>query len=88
MDTFETRNEKPDEFHKKHNVVSDHYFEYSRFSEEDDPGVPILVCMTYADRLLSEELDEDGKYHTGNAKKAIAENLEVSIPHFGLLVNP
>ena len=77
LDTFETRSKKTG---KNHNtVVSDHYFEHSQLGKEDEPQVPILVCMTYADRLLSEEMDDDGKYHTGNAKKTIAENLGVCI---------
>ena len=60
--------------------MSDHYFESNRFGIED-ADVPVLVCMTFADRLLAEMLDEDGKYDAGKAKKGIAENLEVSLLH-------
>lgn len=58
-------------------VISDPQFESNRIKGEES-DVPILMCMTFADRLLAEMLDDNGEYHAGRAKKDIAKHFEVS----------
>ena len=60
-----------------HNVISEQLFESNRL-RNDDSGVPVLVCMTFADRLLAEMLDDDDKYNEGKTKKDIAKHFDVS----------
>ena len=60
-------------------VISDPQFESSRIKGEES-DVPILMCMTFADRLLAEMLDDSGEYNKARAKKDIAKHFEVSAP--------
>ena len=80
LDLFE-KNEDDSHHAKKmtddYNVISDNHFESSRHRNDDSSKVPVLVCMTFADRLLAEMLDEDGKYHEERTKKAIAKHFDV-----------
>ncbi len=59
-------------------VISDPQFE-STMIKGVESDVPILVCMTFADRLLAEMLDDNGKYNEGRAKKDIAKHFEVRV---------
>ena len=62
-------------------VISDPQFESNRI-EGEESDVPILMCMTFADRLLAEMLNDNGEYNEGMAKKDIAKHFEVSsYPH-------
>ena len=74
----ETESAEHNKWTDDYNVISDAQFESNRIKSEDS-NVPVLVCMTFADRLLAEMLDEDGKYNEGRAKKDIAKHFEVSI---------
>lgn len=38
---------------------------------------PILVCMTFADRLVAEMMDEDGRYDKVKAKTKVKQHFEV-----------
>ena len=58
-------------------VISDPQFESSRI-EGEGAEVPVLMCMTFADRLLAEMLDDSGEYNKARAKKDIAKHFEVS----------
>ena len=58
-------------------VISDPQFESSRI-EGEEAEVPVLMCMTFADRLLAEMLDDSGEYNKARAKKDIAKHFEVS----------
>ena len=41
--------------------------------------VPVLVCLTFADRLLVRDfMNDSGQYDRGEAKKGIAKHFEVS----------
>lgn len=57
-------------------VISEPQFESNGVKGEES-GVPILMCMTFADKLLAEELDEKGEYNEGKVKKDIAKHFEV-----------
>jgi hypothetical protein len=61
-------------------VISDPQFESNRIKGEES-DVPILMCMTFADRLLAEMLDDSGEYNKARAKKDIAKHFEVSAPN-------
>ena len=82
LDLFEKNGHEIDDVKKMagdNNVVSDDHFESNRPRDNDSSNVPVLVCMTFADRLLAEMLDEDGKYHEERTKKAIAKHFDVSL---------
>ena len=59
-------------------VISEPQFESIRI-EGEESRVPILMCMTFADRLLAEMLDDNGEYNKARAKKDIAKHFEVSV---------
>lgn len=44
---------------------------------QEESDVPVLVCMTFADRLLAEMMDRDGKYNPSHAKIEIGRHFEV-----------
>ena len=46
--------------------------------KNDEPDVPVLVCMTFADKVLAELLDDNGKYNEARAKSDVAKHFEVS----------
>ena len=46
--------------------------------KSDEPDVPVLVCMTFADKILAELLDDGGKYDEAKAKSDVAKHFEVS----------
>ena len=79
LDTFENKyvhndhSQVTDDF----SVISDQHFESNRPTNEDS-SVPVLVCMTFADRLFAEMLDEEGKYDEGQTRKDISKHFEVS----------
>ena len=80
LEMFERNNdltEKPNKGNDHYSVISEQLFESNRL-RNDDSGVPVLVCMTFADRLLAEMLDDDGKYNEGKTKKDIAKHFDVS----------
>lgn len=64
-------------------VISDPQFEANRI-EGEKSDVPILMCMTFADRLLAEMLDDNGEYNKARAKKDIAKHFEVSALHVNI----
>ena len=68
---------KPSKDSEDCKVISDPHFESNRIKGEEST-VPVLMCMTFADRLLAEMLDDNGKYNEGMAKKDIAKHFEVS----------
>ena len=74
---FEDKEDESAKGSEDFKVISDPQFESIRIKGEES-GVPVLVCMTFADRLLAEMLDDDGKYNEGKAKKDIAKHFEVS----------
>ena len=50
--------------------------------------VPVLVCLTFADRLLVRDFMEDsGHYDRGEAKKGIAKHFEVSKQDYDQILN-
>ena len=63
---FETRGKESDK-------VDDHS------SNNEDNDVPLLVCMSFADKVLAEMMDEDGKYDRVTAKREVEEHFEVGI---------
>ena len=72
---------KPNKESKDYGVISDPQFESNRIKGEES-DVPVLMCMTFADRQLAEMLDDNGEYNEGMAKKDIAKHFEVSsYPH-------
>ena len=78
---FEKRCEESKDLNNMGNdysVISGQHFETSELGNEAS-NAPVLVCMTFADRLLAEMLDKDGKYDEGKAKKVIAKHFDVSI---------
>ena len=46
-------------------------------SNNEDNDVPLLVCMSFADKVLAEMMDENGKYDKVTAKQEIEEHFEV-----------
>ena len=82
LEMFENKLEddsaKPDKESDACRVISDPHFESNRI-EGEESKVPILMCMTFADRLLAEMLDDDHEYNKARAKKDIAKHFEVSI---------
>ena len=66
----------------EYNVISEQHFESSRLRNEDS-RVPVLVCMTFADRLLAEMLDKEGKYNEVTTRKAMTKHFEVSNMNLG-----
>lgn len=81
LDLFEKGESKTgthNEMSQDYNVISDHHFEYTRLRDEKEiSSVPVLMCMTFADRLFAEMLDEDGKYNEARIKKDVAKHFEV-----------
>ena len=45
----------------------------------DEDSRPVLVCMTFADRLLAEMMDHDGKYDQVIAKRKIENHFKVDV---------
>ena len=83
LDTFEKNQDEVDKASKsseEYSVISEHHFESKRHTSPES-NVPVLVCMTFADRLLAEMLDEDGKYNPAVTRKDIAKHFEVSTSH-------
>ena len=80
LDTFEKNQDEVDKATKaseEYSVISEHHFESKRHTSPES-NVPVLVCMTFADRLLAEMLDENGKYNPAVTRKDIAKHFEVS----------
>ena len=46
-------------------------------SNNEDNDVPLLVCMSFADKVLAEMMDENGEYDKVIAKQEIEEHFEV-----------
>ena len=44
----------------------------------DEDSRPVLVCMTFADRLLAEMMDHDGRYDQVIAKRKIENHFKVA----------
>ena len=45
----------------------------------EDKSVPVLVCLTYADKLYAECMGKDGSHpHSQDMKQKIAEETDVS----------
>lgn len=84
LDMFEKSKDELDRLNKQpgedYSVISEHHFESKRHTSAESK-VPVLVCMTFADRLLAEMLDEEGKYNPAVTKKDIAKHFEVSSWH-------
>ena len=58
-------------------VISGQHFESKK---PDGEKVPVLVCLTFADRLLVRDFmnQDSGQYNIGEAEKGIAKHFEVS----------
>lgn len=46
--------------------------------QNEESSVPVLVCMTFADKLLAELMDDSGKYDVARARTQVAKNFEVN----------
>lgn len=70
-----------DIFEKRRQISGKHDNPGEAFASTDlqneESSVPVLVCMTFADRLLAELMDDNGKYDVARAKKQVAKNFEV-----------
>ena len=40
-------------------------------------NIPVLVCQTHVDRLIAEQMNDDGIYNTEQVKRQIAEESKV-----------
>ena len=61
---FETRGKESDK-------VDDHS------SNNEDNDVPLLVCMSFADKVVAEVMDEDGKCDKVTTKQEVEQHFEV-----------
>ena len=77
---FEKNRNEHDKISNEYSVISEHHFESKRHTSAES-NVPVLVCMTFADRLLAEMMDDEGKYNEAVTKKDIAKHFEVSAWH-------
>ena len=53
-----------------------------RFEGSSSKSVPLLVCLTFGDRLFVECREDQGGYHPEHMKKAIATELKVKIDFY------
>ena len=83
LEMFENKSEDDSAKLNDCRVISDPQFEANRI-EGEKSDVPILMCMTFADRLLAEMLDDNGEYNKPRAKKDIAKHFEVSALHVNI----
>ena len=49
-----------------------------QFEGSSSKSVPLLVCLTFGDRLFVECQEDQGGYHPEHMKKAIATELKVT----------
>ena len=67
LDIFEKRRQIYDE-HDNPSIALQH----------EESSVPVLVCMTFADRLLAELMDDNSQYDAAKARIQVAKNFEVN----------
>ncbi len=65
---FETRGKESDKVDDQNDHIP---------NNNEDTDVPLLVCMTFADKVLAEVMDEDGKYDKVTAKQEVEEHFQV-----------
>ena len=53
-----------------------------QFEGSFSKSVPLLVCLTFGDRLFVECQEDQGGYHPEHMKKAIATELKVKIDYY------
>ena len=57
-------------------LISD--LQFDKKQQKGGEKVPVLVCMTHADKLLAEFMEDDPEnYNPGQGKKGIARHFEV-----------
>lgn len=63
---------------EKRRQICDEHDNPSIALQNEESSVPVLVCMTFADRLLAELMDDNGKYDVARARIQVAKNFEVN----------